>query len=281
MEKRLGKGLEALIPEDTSKAKEKVAKLKLSEIIPNEFQPRRRFGKEKMEELINSIKEKGVIQPVLVRPKEDRYELIAGERRWRAARELNIEEIDAIIKKDIDDANCLEISLIENIQREELNPIEEGNAYQELIDRFEYTLVRVGQVVGKDKTTVSNALRILSLPDDIKTYIEEGKLSTGHAKALLSAPGEAKRKKIAKTIVRKGLSVREAEHLVKRLTETRTKTRLVKDPEIQRIEEDLQHHLGTKVAIHQGKKRGRIEIQYFSNDDLQRLLGIILRQLTS
>ncbi len=279
MEKRLGKGLDALISEEATlgKGKEKVEKVKLTELVPNPFQPRKRFGEEKMEELTSSIREKGVIQPILVRPVSSGYELIAGERRWRAAQKLNLEEIPAIVRKDIDDANSLEISLIENIQREELNPVEEANAYQELIDQFAYTLERIGQMMGKDKTTISNSLRLLTLSEEIKEYLEEGKLSTGHAKALLSIVSEAKRKKIAKTILRKGISVRETEQLVRRITEPKRAAKKTKDPETMSLEEELQHKLGTKVSIIQGKKRGRIEIQYFSNEDLERLLKLILR----
>jgi len=277
MDKRLGKGLDALISEDVSKGKEKVEKIRTSEIVPNPLQPRKRFSEEKMDELICSIREKGVIQPVLLRPTGGGYELVAGERRWRAAQKLQIEEVPAIIRDDIDDANSLEISLIENIQREELNPIEEANAYQELIGQFEYTLDKVGQMMGKDKTTVSNSLRLLTLPEEIQNYVEEGKISAGHAKAILSITSEQKRKKIAKTIMRKGISVRETEQLVRKLTESKPKLKRTKEPEIAQIEEALQHKLGTKVTVHKGQKRGRIEIQYFSNEDLQRLLRLILQ----
>ena len=204
------------------------------------------------------------------------YEIIAGERRWRAASQGGAEEIPAIIRTDINDANSLEISLIENVQREELNPIEEAEAYQELIDKFEYTLDKVGQMMGKDKTTISNSIRLLGLSSEIKGYVEDGKISAGHAKVLLSVVSEQKRRKLAKAIVQKGISVREAEQLVKRLEETRTRTRRTDDPEKARLEEELQHKLGTKVRIHQGKKRGRIEVQFFSNEDLERLLKLLL-----
>jgi ParB family chromosome partitioning protein len=277
MEKRLGKGLDALIPEDLSKGKEKVGKIRLTDIVPNPFQPRKRFGQEKMEELVNSIREKGVIQPILVRPAGSGYEIVAGERRWRAAQQLQVDEIPAIIRRDITDVNSLEISLIENVQREELNPIEEAEAYQELIDKFEYTLDKVGQMVGKNKSTVSNSVRLLNLSPDIKEFIENGGISTGHAKVLLSVVGEHKRKRIAKAIVDKGISVREAEQIARRLSEPRIKIKKSSDPEKAKIEEDLQHKLGTKVKIQQGKKRGRIEIHFFSNEDLVRILRIILQ----
>jgi len=275
MEKRLGKGLDALIPEAPSKPKEKIATLKVSEIIPNRAQPRKVFKEEKMEDLLRSIQEKGVIQPVLVRPTDSGYELIAGERRWRAAKELSIDQIPALVMKDIDDASSLEISLIENIQRDELNPIEEANAYRELVDRFDYTLDKVGRMLGKDKTTVSNSIRLLNLSDQIQSFLSDGTITAGHAKALLAISNERRRKKLAENIVKKGLSVREAEQFAREEPGSKKKTSRIKDPETLHVEERLQHHFGTKVSIHQGKKRGRIEIQFYSNDDLARLLGLI------
>lgn len=278
MEKRLGKGLEALISADARKGKEKIENLRLKDIVSNPFQPRKRFDEDKMDELVSSLKEKGVIQPILVRPAQTGYEIVAGERRWRAAQKLELEEIPAIVRQDITDSDSLEISVIENIQRAELNPIEEATAYKELIDKFEYTLDKVGQMMGKDKTTISNSIRLLSLSPQILENIQAGQLSAGHAKAILGLAGDTKRNKLARTIIKKGLSVREAEYLVKRLSETTTRTQKPKDPEVGNIEESLQHKLGTKVSIRQGKKRGRIEIQYFSNEDLQRLLSLILGQ---
>jgi len=276
MEKRLGKGLNALISDDASKGKEKVAKVSLKDIVPNPFQPRKRFGEEKMEELISSIKEKGVIQPILVRTIAKGYEIIAGERRWRAAQALQMEEVPTIIKPDVDDASSLELSIIENIQREELNPIEEANAYKNLIGKFGFKLDMVGQVVGKDKTTISNSLRLLTLSEEIQACVESGDISTGHAKVLLSVASDQKRHRLARTILSKGISVREAEQLAGGMGAARKKVKKIKDPETARAEEELQHKLGTKVTIHQGKKRGRIEIQYFSNEDLSRLVNMIM-----
>ncbi|MBU0571874.1 MAG: ParB/RepB/Spo0J family partition protein [Candidatus Omnitrophica bacterium] len=277
MEKRLGKGLGALIPETPmGKAIEKIEHVRLSEIVPNRFQPRKRFAENKMEELMSSIREKGVIQPILVRQRGEGYELIAGERRWRAARELQLEDIPVIIKKGVDDVSSLEMSMIENIQREDFNPIEEADAYRELIDQFGYTLEKIGQEVGKDKTTISNSMRLLNLSAEIQGHIEEGVISVGHAKVLLSIPNEYRRSKTAQTIVRHGLSVRQLEQMIK-TKGSKTREHPQKDPEVQKVEEDLQHHLGTKVTIRHGGKRGRIEIQYYSNEDLQRVLDIIMR----
>jgi len=277
MDKRLGRGLEALIAETGgSKSKEKVERIKLNDIVPNPFQPRKQFAEKGMEDLVNSLKEKGIIQPILVRPSGKLFELVAGERRWRAAQELDLEDIPAIVRSDIDDANSLELSLIENIQREELNPIEEARAYKELIDQFEYTLDKVGQMMGKNKTTISNSIRLLALSSDIKQKIEEGKISTGHAKALLALSNEYKRSKIAKLIEQKSLSVRETENLVNTINLPKKRTKRSKSPEISRVEEELRHKLGTKVSITQGKKRGKIEIQYFSDKDRERLIKFLL-----
>ena len=276
MEKRLGKGLEALISSAPGKSKEKVEKISLKDIVPNPFQPRKTFKEEKMEELMNSIKTKGVIQPILVRPIGEGFELIAGERRFRAAQALNFADVPAIIK-EIGDEDSLEISLIENIQREELNPIEEARAYQQLIGKFSYTLDKVGIMMGKDKSTISNSLRLLTLDEEIQKYLEEGRISTGHAKVLLSVPSPFKRKRLAQTVFKHGLSVRQVEELVKKETPGRKKVTKMVDPDVLKIEEDLQHHFGTKVSIQQGKKRGRIEIQFYSSSDLERLLTLLLK----
>ncbi len=275
-EKRLGKGLDALISGDVTKSKEKVERVNTTLLIPNPFQPRKRFSTDKMEELVNSLREKGIIQPILVRPFGEKYEIIAGERRWRAAQELKLEEVPVIVRRDIDDANSLEISLIENIQREELNAVEEATAYKELIDKFEYTLDKVGQMMGKDKTTVSNSLRLLTLAKETLDLLEEGRISAGHAKALLSAPNDQRRKKVLQAILKKGLSVRETENMVRRFGMSLSREGKKKDVETESVEEKLQHKFGTRVVIKHGKKRGRIEIQYFSKEDLDRILRMLL-----
>lgn len=276
MAKRLGKGIGALITEDGATTKEHLKMLNVSEISPNKLQPRVDFQEEKLEELMQSIKEKGIIQPVLVRKLEGRYELIAGERRWRAAKGLNLAEIPAIVKKEIDDVSSLELALIENIQREGFNPIEEAKAYEELINDHQYSLDKIGQFVGKDKTTISNSLRLLNLPAEIILMVKDGKLSVGHAKVILSIPNDAKKIQIATNAAAQGFSVRQLEQIVKSKVDVKTNQKKEKDPEVQRLEEELQHALGTKVTVHPGKKRGRIEVHYYSNDDLRRLLGIIM-----
>ncbi|NQT23508.1 MAG: ParB/RepB/Spo0J family partition protein [Candidatus Omnitrophica bacterium] len=277
MEKKLGKGLGALIPEKTE-LQEKVMKVKVEEVAPNRFQPRKKFNKEKLNELIESIKEKGVIQPIIVKTTEQGYELIAGERRFRAVKELGYESIPAIVK-EAKDSDSLELSLIENIQREELNSMEEATAYKELIEKFSMSQSDISKAVGKDKATISNTLRLLSLPSLVQNYIEEDLVSTGHAKALLSLNTEREKIRYAKKVIKKGLSVRQIEELVKtRFTKTKSRKPGATDENLASIEEQLQHFFGTRVKITHGKKRGRIEIQYFSNEDLERVLSLIFKK---
>jgi len=275
MTQKLGKGLDALIP-DSGKSKEKVVYLMIEDITPSRYQPRERFNEAKLSELAASIREKGVIQPVLVRPKPDgKYELIAGERRLRAARSLEIKEMPALVR-EVADVDALEISLIENIQREELNPIDEAHAYRRLSEEFSFTQEKIGQTIGKDRSTVANMMRLLLLPRKIQEFVENNTISMGHARTILSLEGEKQRLRFCNRIVKKGLSVRQTEHLAKKLgAKPKARPGAVKDHNIAAVEEELQHFLGTKVRIVHGKKRGKIEIQYYSNDDLDRILRLI------
>jgi len=273
MDKRLGKGLGALIPEK-AEASEKVSKLKVESITPNKFQPRKKFNSEKLTELKDSIKAKGVIQPVIVRSSKSGYELIAGERRFRAVKELGYNEIPAIIK-DVNDADSLELSLIENIQREELNPIEEANAYKDLREKFNFSQEEISKAVGKDNSTISNTLRLLTLPQLIQGYVSEDLITMGHARAVLSLPTERSRIRFTKRIIRNNLSVRQAEDLIRQRLAKPGRKKKEKDENLTRIEEQLQHYLGTRVKIIHGKKRGKIEIFYYSNEDLDRLLDLM------
>ncbi|MFH1790432.1 MAG: ParB/RepB/Spo0J family partition protein [Candidatus Omnitrophota bacterium] len=218
MDRKLGKGIVALIPDSDDK-KEKVSTVAIESIVPNKYQPRKRFDESKLHELMESIKEKGIIQPVVVRPMGNGYELIAGERRLRAMKELGLTEVPVLIK-DVGDADSLELSLIENIQREELNPIEEATAYKDLMDKFNFTQDSIAKAVGKDKSTVSNTLRLLALPRLIQDYITENMLSSGHAKAILALPTERARIRMAKTVIKRNLSVRQAEEAARKKTRT-------------------------------------------------------------
>lgn len=273
--KALGRGLSALIPEKIN-PHDKITKLKTSEIVTSRFQPREDFDPERLTELISSIKEKGIIQPILVRVREEdgNYELIAGERRLRAARAAGLEEIPAIIK-NVDDTEHLEMSLIENIQREDLNPVEQANAYKRLLDEFNLSQEEIARAVGKDRTTITNILRLLNLPEDVQRAVQNAEISLGHAKVLLSLTSAAKQAEFCKKIMKENLSVRQAENLVLSAQAIKRKKRATLDPHIVAIEEDLQRRLGTRVIISAGKKRGTIKIEFYSNADLDRILNLI------
>jgi ParB family chromosome partitioning protein len=281
--KALGKGLSALIPEGPPQETELphletgVVYLKTTQIRPSPFQPRIDFNQEKQNDLIASIKEKGFLQPVLVRKTDDGYELIAGERRLRAAKALSISEIPAIVKI-VKDEEAMIISLIENIQREELNPIEEAHAFQRLIDDFNFTQDHVAQQVGKDRATVSNMMRLLKLPQEIQNSISEGIISMGHARALLSLENLSEQIKLFQDIISNQLSVREIESLVKTKTKhhkKRSAASAQKDPYVRDIEEDLQRFLATKVRIVATRKRGKVIIDFYSPQDLERIVEVI------
>jgi ParB family chromosome partitioning protein len=294
MEKKaLGKGLEALIPQrdrmkevflkeiDTAQERERIINVALSRLVPNKRQPRENFTNEKQQELIASIKEKGVIQPILVRRMGDNFEIIAGERRWRAAKFLNIKEIPVIIK-EVDDKGALELALIENLQREDLNPLEEAQAYQRLIDEFNFSQDQVAQGVGKARVTVTNTLRLLKLPQPIQDAIRKDLISMAHAKVLLSVEDPKKQQQLCNVVVGEGLSVRELENLARgtgkietALTKRRIKLSQPKDMHIKALENELQRILGTKVAISHSQKRGRVQIEYYSLQDLDRLLNLL------
>ena len=279
MGKRLGKGLGALIPEKitTVTTAGQVSKVKISEIVPNKFQPRKTFNENKLTELKDSIREKGVIQPVIVRSAESGYELIAGERRFRAVKELGYDEIPVIIK-EVSDADSLELSLIENIQREELNPVEEARAYLDLMEKFNFSQDEISKAVGKDKSTISNTLRLLTLPQLIQDYMSEALISMGHAKAILALPTERSKIRFTKRVMRKNLSVRQTDELIKQKLQKPQRKQAEKDEHLARLEEEMQHMFGTRVRIIHGKKRGRIEISYFSGEDLERILDLIRKR---
>jgi len=289
--KALGKGLSALIPEDFKKGsggvvkeligkdQDRIVSLKVSQIQPSRYQPRVDFDDTKLAELIASIKEKGFLQPILVRKLDHGYELIAGERRLRAAKSLNFEGIPAIIKS-VKEEDALVISIVENVQREELNAIEEAHAFQRLMNEFNFTQDVVAQSVGKDRSSVANTLRLLKLPLEIQKAVSQGKITMGHARALLSLVNVKDQIRLCKITIRKALSVRELENLVKRyLGQIKSKRRVTEKKSLEVIasEEKLQHVLGTKVRIQSFKKRGKIIIDYYSNEDLNRIIEVIAK----
>jgi ParB family chromosome partitioning protein len=279
--KALGKGLGALIPaiavDSTIRKKEEIIYVHSEQIKPNPFQPREDFDQQNIEELAQSIKEKGVIQPLLVRRKGDNYELIAGERRLRAAKSMGLKEIPVIVR-DVSDQDSLELALIENIQREELNPIEEAHAYQHLMDKFQVTQEKISEVLGKSRVAITNTLRLLKLPHEIQGEMKKGRISFAHGRALLEIEDLNYQRKLAQDIITKGLSVRELENLIKSVRPKSIKRNIgqgQREPLVAILEEQLQHALATKVRISKRKKRGHINIEFYSPEDLQRIVNVI------
>lgn len=281
MERRaLGKGLGALIPErvlESAVHKEEIIYVQSGQIKPNPFQPREDFDQQSIEELAQSIKEKGVIQPLLVRRRGDNYELIAGERRLRAANSLGLKEIPIIVR-EVTDQDSLELALIENIQREGLNPIEEAHAYQHLIDKFKVTQEKISEVLGKARATITNTLRLLKLPHEIQEEMKKGRISFAHGRALLEIEDTNHQRSLCQEIIAKGLSVRELESLIKTSRPKSIKRKIgqgQREPIVAVLEEQLQHALATKVRISKRKKRGHINIEFYSQEDLERIVKVI------
>ena len=275
----LGKGLSALIPsrDDQEKAAEGVLLCPVERIRPNPNQPRKRFDPEALEALSRTIREKGVLQPLLVRAHGDEYELIAGERRLRAARLAGLAEVPVLVR-EAEPSDSLEISILENIQREDLNPIEEARAYRDMVDRLEITQDELARRVGKDRSSVTNALRLLQLPREIQEDLASGELSAGHARAILGIEHDVQRLKVRALIKQKGLSVRATEKLVQQMREGgagRSRSSQDPDPDLQALQDDLGRHLGTRVRIQQGRKGGKIQILFSSADELDRLCELM------
>ncbi|MFH0924737.1 MAG: ParB/RepB/Spo0J family partition protein [bacterium] len=297
MEKRaLGRGLDALIPppliniDEEDKGK-RIVNLPLGDVIPNKFQPRKTFDEKKLEELANSIREKGVIQPIIVHKVEDKYEIVTGERRWRAVQKTGFKDIPAIIR-DVSEKEKLELALIENIQREDLNPLEEAEAYKEIMERLSLTHEEVAKRVGKERCTISNSVRLLKLPEEIKCALISNTITTGHARAILTLE-EEKQTTLCKEIVEKKLTVRDTENYVKEIVQRKKEkaseltskvasetinksSETVEVLAIKDIQAELTRVLGTKVVIKSkgNNKKGTIEIDYYSLDDLDRILVI-------
>jgi len=272
----LGKGLGALIPDlsaldDKSRKALGIHEIELDKIVPNEYQPRKTFQNESLKELAASIKEHGVIQPVILHRIGTNYGLIAGERRWRASRLAGLKTIPALVK-EATKRELIEQALIENIQREDLNPLEAAEAYKQLQDEFKLTQEDLAKRVGKERSTITNFLRILGLPKELKQNISTGALSMGHAKALLSLERVRDQIQAASAIVSKGLSVREAEALANRLKNPTKEKKPRQSHEMKAVEEQLKKALGTKVSIITKSKGGRIVIEYYSAEELDRLL---------
>ncbi|MGI6563776.1 MAG: ParB/RepB/Spo0J family partition protein [Clostridia bacterium] len=276
--KALGKGLNALFSEDPVDQENDIKEVDIYHIQPDKNQPRKNFDTETLNELAQSIKRSGVLQPILVREeKPNTYTIIAGERRWRAAKLAGLKTIPVIVK-NLTDIEMIEVSLIENLQREDLNPIEEAKAYERLQKEFNKTQEEISEIVGKSRTAVTNSLRLLQLDNEIINLIEDSRISPGHARAILSLEDASKRKELAKIIIDQNLNVRQAEELAKKMnqvtvtTKSGSKTRL---PEVIEIENKLQRQIGTKVKLNYNKGKGKIIIDFYSNEDLDRILELL------
>lgn len=274
----LGRGLDALLPVEQDNEKE-IIEVKINDIEPNEKQPRKNFDDEKLMKLAESIKAQGIIQPIIVKRENDIYRIVAGERRWRAAKIAGITHIPVIVR-EMTERQIMEIALIENLQREDLNPIEEAEAFEKLIKEYGLTQEEIAKTVGRSRPAIANALRLLSLDESIKEYIVEGQLSSGHARALIPLEDKELQKEVAEKIIEGGMSVRETENLVKKILNEKDKIKdekkkIEKNEEIMVIEEKLKNIFGTKVKILHKKNKGKIIIDYYSNDDLDRLIEIM------
>lgn len=297
----LGRGLDALLgghPVTTSRGEqastssvssgsasvwagsgEAPVRVPLSAIRPNPRQPRQLFQEESLLELAESIRAQGILQPLVVRRRADGYELIAGERRWRAAQMVGLTEVPVLVR-DVDDRSALELALVENLQREDLNPIEEAQGYAQLLDQFGFTQEEAARRVGKSRAAVANALRLLKLPEEIQAHLRNGKLSVGHAKVILALEDPDLQKRAAECVFKDGLNVRQTEGLVARLqaslnSERRSRqvsTRRRGDPQVLRLEDRLRERLGTRVRLHYNQGRGKLEIVFFSDAELERIL---------
>lgn len=285
----LGKGLGALInkrvasPAPIEEHGERIQKLPLASISPSPLQPRLDFSSDQLHELIESIRERGIIQPLIVRQANGTYELIAGERRWRAAKEIGLVDAPAIVR-EASDREVLELALIENLQREGLNPIEEATAYSRLHEEFKLTQEEISRRVGKSRASVANAMRLLDLEKDAQSLLKHGRISVGHAKVLLSLKSHTEQKWLAEQIVRGALSVRTAEKLAaQKLSDSgharpnRSGSGTSKEPApaIQRVQNLLTHRLATRVQVNHSEKKGHIQIEYYGTDDLNRILDLL------
>ena len=280
----LGKGLNALIPEETKVNEETIENkgvdlIDINLIKSNENQPRKRFDDEKIMELSESIKHNGIIQPIILKKDKKNYTIVAGERRWRAAKLSGLKEVPAIVM-DLTEKQVMEISLIENIQRQDLNSIEEANAYKRLLNEFELTQDELSKRLGKSRTAITNTMRLLNLSEDVQQYLIEGVISEGHGRVLLGIEDEKLQYEIAQKVIDDKISVRELESVVRNLKKSKDDNKKKKQCEdLSRYYKDvtnkLQNYFGTKVNITNKNNKGKIEIEYYSEDDLQRILDII------
>jgi ParB family chromosome partitioning protein len=268
----LGKGLEALIPSAPG-----VNEVAVDSIVPNPMQPRQMVDQEALEELATSIREQGVVQPLVVTKVEGGYQLLVGERRWRAARLAGLDVVPVVVR-DVSPQQMLELALVENLQREDLNPLEAASAYNHLLEEFGMTQQQVADKVGKNRVTVTNTLRLLKLPAEVKKALLQGNITEGHARAMLSLRSEKAQLQVLRAVLKSGLSVRQTEEMVRRLTEEpQHKAPPTKLPELQALEDKFRQALGTKVNLTGGSKGGRLVIYFYSEEELQGIYDLIVR----
>ena len=267
---------QADIIKNEKQSEDSVQYINIHDIMPNANQPRKTFSEEKIEELSKSIKEHGIIQPIVVRRRGDNYEIVAGERRWRAARKAELSKVPCLIRELSDEQNML-IAIIENMQREDLNPVEEAEGLNQMIVTFGMTQEQISKSVGKSRPYIANSLRLLKLPEYIKDEMAEGRLSAAHGRTLVTVEDEDVRKILCARIIKEGLSVRETEKLVSEQGKgkKRRPAAKTKNPDVARVEEELKEVLGTRVAINQNGKKGKIEIEFFSKEELDRLIELL------
>ncbi len=272
----LGRGLGALIPGADPGARERPAEIPLHQLSPNPFQPRHSVNPQELADLADSIRKHGVLQPIIVRPIPDGYEVVVGERRWRAAQAAGLESIPAVVR-GLTDREALELALVENLQREDLNPVERAGAYHRLIEEFQLTQEQVADRVGKSQPSVANALRLLNLPRQVQSSLEAGRITEGHARALLAVGDPGRMLKLWERIERRGFSVRETEALARgSISREILRRGTSQDPQVRSIEQDLSRRYGTKVSVTGSRQRGVLTFAYYSEEDLQRLLDLLL-----
>jgi len=277
MAKGLGKGISAFFPEESIHSDNRVEYVAVSKLIVNPFQPRKIFNEEALQELAESIKEHGIIQPIVVRKKEKKYEIIAGERRFRATKLAGLKEIPAIVK-EMTEQQMMEVAILENLQREDLTPIEEAEAYSSLIENLNFTQDMLAKRLGKSRPHIANHIRLLQLPEDVRKLMNEGVLSMGHGRALLGLKNKGRIAEIAQKVIAQSLNVRQLESLVHQLNEGvshETKEKVKKDVFVQATESQLREYFGTSVQVKKQKNKGKIEIEFYSEDDLERILDIL------
>jgi len=276
--KGLGKGLESIIPISNIKDRSYVMEIDVDQLTPNLYQPRQDFDQEKLDELKESIKAHGIIQPIIVRESSQGYEIVAGERRFKAARELGIKKIPVIIKQ-FNNLKTFEVSLVENLQRDDLNPIEQAFAFKRLVDEFSLTHQELAEITGKSRTFISNTIRLLNLDEWVRERVASGKISFGHAKVLLSLDDKQMQQKFGQKIIEHNLSVRDLELIVEQWEKRKEKDSLTKKQNIQyfpELEKKLIAKFGTKVNIKFNGKRGKLVIEFYSNEDLNRIANLLL-----